>query len=285
MPNLNICLNLKRPTGLLNTSKLGSNAGQYLLDALQSAISGTNQCDGLIYNVTDVETLGSIAYAGPAIAALVMATSSGDVGGTIGGTLITVAHATSDTASSTALAAAIRASATHNRKVTATNVAMKVTLATAIAGNYLDVAGVRFTGVAGAVAKFGDFSIDTSDTAAGTSLALAINRHPSTAMRFRAVSSAGVVYVFPTTARTITAQSTVDKWASIVNSGSFATITVNVAVPTAGVVTAIIAAVPGDIGNEVRMTASGTNVSAITNGSAGFLGNGTGGAVPYFDFP
>lgn len=284
MPNLHISLNLKRPTGLLNTSKLGSNAGQYLLEALQSAISGTNQCDGLIYNVTDVEALGSIAYAGPAIAALVMATSSGDVGGTIGGTLITVAHATSDTASSTALAAAIRASATHNRKVTATNVAMKVTLATAIAGNYLDVCGVRFTGVAGAVAKFGDFSIDTSDTAAGASLALAINRHPSTAMRYRAVSSAGAVYVFPTTARTI--GPTVDKWAAIVNSAPFATITVNVAVPTAGVVTAIMATVAGDIGNEVRMTASGTNVSAITNNaSAGFLGNGTGGAVPYFDLP
>lgn len=285
MPNLSINLNLRRPTGLLNTSQLGSNAGAYLLAALQSAISGTNQCDGLTYNVTDVEALGSIAFAGPAIAALRMASSSGDVGGTIGGTPITVAHDGSDTTSSTALAAAIRASATHNRKVTATNVGMKLTLATAIAGDYVDVCGVRFTGVAGTPSTFGTFSIDTSDTAAGTSLALAINRHPALALSYRAFSSAGAVFVFPTTARTITAQSTVDKWANLSNPGSFTTIAIDTAVPTAVAITAVMAVVPGDIGNEVRLTASGTNVTAITNGSAGFLGNGTGGAVPYFDKP
>lgn len=283
MPNLNVSLNFKRPTGLLNSSRVGSEVLKYLRQAIDSALEGTNQCDGLIYNVTDVEALGSIAYAGPAIAALGMATSSGAVGGTIGGTLITVVWATSDTASSTALAAAIRASATHNRKVTATNVAMKLTLATAIAGDYVDICNVRFTGVAGAATKFGDFSIDTSDTAAALDLALAINRHPSTAMRYRALSVAGAVMVFPTTARTLTP--TQDKWAAIVNSGSFTTITVNTPVPTAGTVTAIIAVVPGDIGNEVRCTASGTNVTAVTNGSAGFLGNGTGGAVPVFNLP
>jgi hypothetical protein len=283
MPNLNISLNLKRPTGLLNSSQLGSFAAQHLLAALQKAVSGTNQCDGIIYNVTDVETLGNIAYTGPAIAALVMAASSGAVGGTIGGTLITVAHDGSDTTSSTALAAAIRASATHNRKVTATNVSMRLTLATATAGQFVDICGVRFTAVAGAVAKFGDFSIDTSDTAAGTSLALAINRHPSTAMRYRAVSVAGTVYVFPTTARTLSP--TVDKWVGLVNTGSFSTITISAPVPAVGVATAVLATVPGDIGNEVRLAASGTNVTAITNGSAGFLGNGTGGAVPYFELP
>ena len=285
MPNLTVSLNFKRPTGLLNSSRVGSNAAQYLLEALQAAVSGTNQCDGLLYNVTDVEALGNVAYAGQAIGALIMATSSGDVGGTIGGVLVTVAHAVSDIATSTALAAAIRALATINRKVTATNIAMKLTLATVTAGQYLDVCNVRFTGVAGAVGKLGDFSIDTSDTAAALSLALAINRHPSLALRYRALSSAGVVYVFPTTFRTITAQSTVDKWAVLSNPGSFTTITLDVRVPTAGLVTAILAAVPGDIGNEVRMTASGINVTALTNGSAGFLGNGTGGAVPYFDLP
>ena len=66
---------------------------------------------------------------------------------------------------------------------------------------------------------------------------------------------------------------------------SATTFTINTAIPTAGAVTAILATVPGDIGNEVRLTASGTNVTAITNGTAGFLGHGTGGAVPYFKLP
>ncbi len=283
MPNVTITMNLKRPTGLLNSSQLGTDAGKYLIEALQEAVSGKNQCDGLIYSATDVEALGSIAYAGPAIAALVMASSSGAVGGTIAGVLSTVTWATSDTASSTALAAQLRALATINRKVTATNVAMRVTLASVTAGQYIDICGVRFMATAAAAVSFGEFSIAGADTADATELCLAINRHPSTAMRYRAVSSAGLVYVFPTTARTI--GPTQDKWAAITNPGSFTTFTINTAIPTAGAVTAILATVPGDIGNEVRLTASGTNVTAITNGTAGFLGNGTGGAVPYFNLP
>jgi hypothetical protein len=284
MPNVTISFNVKRRTGLLNSSQVGAEADKYLLEELQAAVSGTNQSDGIIYSANDDVSLGSTAYAGPAIAALVMASSSGSVGGSIAGTAITVTWATSDTASSTALAAAIRASTAVNRKVTATNVAMRVTLASVTAGQYIDICGVRFTAVNGTPADFGQFDMSGTDTADATSLALAINRHPSTAMRYRAVSSAGLVYVFPTTARTLSP--TQDKWAAITNPGGFTTFTINTAVPTAGAVTAIIAAVPGDIGNEVRLTASGTNVTAITNGTAGFLGNGTGGGtVPYFNLP
>jgi hypothetical protein len=96
---------------------------------------------------------------------------------------------------------------------------------------------------------------------------------------------AGWCYVFPTTSRTLTP--TQDKWAAITNPGSFTTFTINAANPVAGDACAVLAIVPGDIGNEVRLsTPTGTNVTVATNGTAGFLGNGTGGGTaPTFNLP
>lgn len=285
MPNVTLQFNVKRATGLLNSSQAaGADAGNYLLRALQAAVSGRNQSDGLVYSVNDATALGDSAYAGEALAALVMTGSSGAVGGTIAGTLVTVVWATSDTASSTALVAAIRASAAINRKVTATNLAMKVTLATVLAGQYIDICNVRFTAVNGAPVNVGEFDMSGADTADALSLAQAINRHPAMALRYRAVSSVGAVFIFPSTSRALTP--TVDKWAVITNPGSFSTFTINTAIPTLGPTTAILASVAGDIGNEVRCVASGTNVTALTSGSAGFLGHGMGGGVdPKFYLP
>lgn len=284
MPNVNISFNLKRPTGLLNTSRAGSQVLKYLREVLDSADEGTNQCDGLIYNVTDVEALGSIAYAGPAIGAIIIGAVVDTAGATVAGTVFSVAVGADGATTMTSLAAAIRASAAVNRRVTATNVSMRVTLATVTAGQYIDICGVRFTAVNGTPAAFGEFDMSGNDTADALSLATAINRHPSTAMRYRALSVAGLVYVFPTTSRTLTP--TQDKWAAIVNSGSFTTFTINAPNPVAGDACAVLAAVPGDIGNECRLsTPTGTNVTVATNGSAGFLGLGTGGAVPYFNLP
>lgn len=289
MPNVNISFNVKQPTGLLNSSQLGSNAAQYLLEEFQAAVSGTNQSDGIIYNVNESVALNDEAYAGPAIAALFIdeASAVDEVGGTIGkaATAVVVVYATSGVATATALAAAIRANTTVNRKVTATNVAMVVTLSTVTAGQYLDVCNVRFTGVAGTVVKYGDFSIDTSNTAAALSLALAINRHPSTAMRYRALSVAGVVYIVPSTYRTLTP--TMDKWAVLSNPGSFTTIALTARVPAANARCFVLAVTPGDAGNEIALAASGTGVTQLTNSAtAGYLGNGTGtGRTNYLDLP
>ena len=284
MPNLRIEVNSRRPFGLLNSHSRGSEAGRWLLNALQAAVSGKSPSPAIKWDVNDDTALGATAFSTPAVAALVMASSSGAVGGTIGGTLITVTWATSDTASSTALAAAIRASATHNRKVTATNVGMQLTLASVTAGQYVDICGIRFTAVSGTPANVGEFDISGSDTADAASLAQAIMRHPSLAGRYVAVSATGIVRIFPSTDRSGNVSGS--KFEAITNPGGFSTITINVATPTAGAATAIIAVTGGDIGNEVRCTASGTNVTAITNGSAGFLGNGCGGGVaPQFLLP
>ena len=88
--------------------------------------------------------------------------------------------------------------------------------------------------------------------------------------RFRAVSSAAVVYLAP-----VDRQRPLGPFDSIGRAP--ATITVNRAVPAAGAQTMVIANIPGALGNECRLTASGTGMTAATNGSAGFLGGGTGG--------
>lgn len=286
MPNVTLSFNVKRPTGLLNSSQLdGADRGLALLKALQAAISGTNQSDGLMFNVTDVESLGAIAYAGQAIAAILIATGVNTAGATVCGTALSVAIGASDAATMTALAAAIRASTAVNRRVTATNVSMRVTLATVTAGQYIDICGVRFTAVNGTPVKFGEFDMSGTDTADALSLVTAINRHPSLALRYRALSVAGLVYVFPTNNRTL--YPTVDKWAGITNPGSFTTFTINQRYPAAGDACAVLAIVPGDIGNECRLdTATGINVTLATNGTAGFLGLGTGGGTdPKFLLP
>lgn len=284
MPNLRISINSRRPFGLMGNRSRGSEAGRWLLNALEAAVTGRNPSPSIMWDVNDDVSLGATAFSTPAVAALVMASSSGSVGGSIGGVAVTVTWATSDTASSTALAAAIRALATVNRKVTATNMAMKLTLASVTVGQYVDICGIRFTAVSGTPANAGEFDISGTDTADATSLAQAIARHPSLAGRYVAVSSVGAVYVFPTTDRSGNVAGT--GFEAITNPGGFSTVTINTAKLTAGAVTAIIAATGGDIGNEVRLTASGTNVSAITNGTAGFLGNGCGGGIaPQFLLP
>lgn len=284
MPNVTISFNVRRKTGLLNAGRQNSEAGRYLLNALQAAISGQNQSDALAFTVNDDDTVGGTAYAQMASGLLLASTASGAVGGTICGTLVTVTAAGGDTATMTALAAAINANAAVNRRVGATNVSSRVTLASVTAGQYIDVCGVRFTAASGTPTAFGVFDISGADTADAASLAQAINRHPALAMKFAAVSSAAVVYVFPTTPRTLSP--TQDKWAGILNVGSFSTFTVNQQFPVAGAACAVFAAVPGDIGNEVRLVASGTGITAATNGSAGFLGGGGGGGVTtYYVLP
>lgn len=77
-----------------------------------------------------------------------------------------------------------------------------LTAASAVAGDTCVVGGVTFTGVAGTVAAPAQFSIDTSDTATGTSLKTQINAHPSLSGIVTATSAAGVVTVRAVTAGT-----------------------------------------------------------------------------------
>jgi hypothetical protein len=284
MPNITVSANVLRRTGLNNAGRQDSTGLRYLINALQAAESGLNQSDGFLVSVNDDVALGNAAFSGQAVAMLVASSGSGSVGGSICGTAITVTWATSDTASMTALAAAIRGNTSVNRRVTATNISMGVTLASVTAGQQLNVCGALFTAVNGTPVNIGEFDMSGTDTADATSLALAINRHPSLALRYRAVSSAGAVRIFPTTARTISPLTISDKFAGVLSFAS--TITVNTQFPVATAFCAVLADVPGDIGNECRLTASGTGMTAVTNGTTNFLGNGTGGGTaPYLVVP
>ncbi len=292
MPNTLIAFNTKHPMGLLRSRAQGKDAGRYLLEALQSAVSGQDQCDGILWSSNDTEAVGALAYLGQAVGGifLLQGTATGTVGAVIRGVTSTVTYATSAIATASALVAQFNALATINRVVCATNLEMVATLTSCVAGDQIRVCGVPFTGIAGAVptTKFGLFSIDTDDTAAALSLATAINRHPSLALRYRAWSALGVVHIVRTTKLGIDPNNKAAgfKFEGLVNPGPYSTIALTVAKPTATANITILAAVPGDIGNEVRLTATGTGVTALTNGTTGFLGQGTGGGtIPFLTVP
>lgn len=277
MPNLRLSVNVRRP--IVAGQWLQKEGLQHILKFLEGCFAGTVECERVKWGYDDTVAIGALAYASPAAAALVFATSSGTVGAVIGGASKTVTWATSDTASASALAAAIRADATVNRIVTATNKLAKLTLAAVLAGDSVVVWGKKFTAIAnGATPRNdGEFSVGASDTASGTNLAAAINRHPALAGVCVAVSILGVVYVGHADDRAPLAF-------EALRAPSSTTIAVNVASPTAGAVTMLVCAVPGQVGNAIAATATGTNVTIATNGTTGYLGGGTGGSTPANSF-
>lgn len=272
MPNLNISFNTRKPMGLLRSRAIGRESLRWILMELESVESGKNQSDGLIWSCNDDTALGSTAQAGPACGALIGSSLSGSVGATIDGTAVTVTAAGGDVATQTLLVAAIKANATVNRKVTASNRGLQLTLASVTAGQFIDICNTRFTAVNGSPANFGEFDMSGADAADATSLALAINRHPSLAMRVRAISSAAIVYIFPTVDRTL------NKFEVLTNPGVYSTFTFQAAVQTALAVTGVMAMVPGAIGECCTVVASGTGMTYAT-ANAGKLGNGTGGGT------
>jgi hypothetical protein len=272
MPTLNISISTKRQLGLLRNSTIGSEALRHLVNVLESVASGREPSDGVLWNANDTLALGDQAFNGPACGVLVCSGGAGAMGATIDGTLVTAAFTTSDTVTAGLIAAAIRNSAAVTRKVCATNLGMQLTLASVTAGQYIDICNTRFTAVNGTPTDFGQFDMSGTDTADATSLALAINRHPSLSMRWKAVSAAAVVHLFPSNDRVAR------PFETLVNSGSFSTFTLNQAVPALGPKVGITAQSAGDIGNAVTVVQSGTGVTYST-ANAGKLGGGTGGGL------
>lgn len=274
MPNLKISANYRYPLGPNLTQIEGL---QEIISHLQGIASGRVPADSVKYSYNDSVTIGgSGAYGGQAAGLIVMASSSGAVGATIGGTLKTVTWATSDTLSQTALAAAIRADATLGLFCTATNKLASMTMASVVAGDTVGVWGQTFTGITTGTTlrDVAQFDVGGSNTACALNLATAINRHPALAGRIRAVSVAAVVYIGMVDDRVPTAIEALRSPSS--------TITIGAPVPVAGARTMVLANDYGVLGNFVTLVASGTNVTVATNGTAGQLGSGCGGAVPAF---
>ena len=272
MPTLNISISTKRQLGLLRSTVVGTEALRHLVNVLDGVATGREPSDGVMWNANDTTTLGDQAFAGPACGVLVCSGGAGAMGATIDGSLVTAAFTTSDTITAGLIAAAIRASAAVTRKVCATNLGMQLTLASVTAGQYIDICNTRFTAVNGTPANFGEFDTSGADAADATSLAQAINRHPSLSMRWKAVSAAAVVHLFPSTDRTA------KQFEALTNPGAFSTFTLNQAAPALGAKVGITAQCAGDIGNCVTVVASGTGVTYST-ANAGKLGGGTGGGL------
>ncbi len=223
-----------------------------------------------------------------ACSAGISASGSGTVGIVIAGVTLTATWATSDSNSAALIAAVINAST--NAKIQyligSTNLRTDLTLVTVVPGDSVKIASWKFTAVAGTAATIpsidGAFVAKGSgtDTQSGTSLAGAINRHPSASKYLFALNVAGVVYVFPKT--------TTGAWFTGPNvpqnnvvSGS-STITVGSATFASSAYYGIWCKVPGKIGNNIVLAASGTNQS-IENTNT-YMSRGLGGdAAPVTD--
>lgn len=201
---------------------------------------------------------------------------SGAVGISIAGVALTDTYATSDTVAAGLVAAVINAST--NAKIQylfgATNLKSTLTFSTVLAGTVINLAGFRFTavaGTAGAIAeKDGDFIISGTDTQDGTSFCGAVNRHPYANKYLFALNVAGACHVFPKSAA----------WFSGINApqnfvtASAATVTVGSATFAASAYYGIWAKLPGKWGNNVVIAASGTG-QTIEN-SATYFSRGLG---------
>lgn len=275
MPNVTIQINARRPYG--RSVPTGPEALRHWVNYLQSIASGEMGCDSVQVDYNDTLSVGSLASLGPACALFVGATLSGVVGVSLAGTAITVTASGGDAATCTALGAAINANTTVNNAYRATNRIASVTLASVAAGATLQVFGQTFTAVAtsAAILDFGQFNIDGADSADAAALALAINRHPVLAGKCRAVSNSATVYVG------LLEDRAPKGFEAIRNQAGSAGFTIGVGVPAAGAQLLVFSRAWGQGGNETRFTTSGAGSghTVATNGSAGFMGNGTGGGT------
>lgn len=280
MPALNISISHRRP--LVAQQWTQREGLRWLLNFLNGVVGEGREGDACHWAFNDSVAVQSVDNSpGPAAGLLVLSGGAGAVGATIGGTLVTVAFATSDTNTAGLVAAAIRANTTVNRFVTASNKLAQLTVASVLAGTTVQIFGKTFTAIANGatVRSEGEFSVGASDTACALNLTNAINLYPGLSMRCRAVSVAGVVFIGLWDDRAPLA------WERIqyprTSAGVIATtITIQAAIPVAGTRVMVFANVSGQVGNFVTVAASGTGMTYATNGAAGQLGSGSGGAAP-----
>ncbi len=251
-------------------------------DLLRAAINKATGCLAGVERGSGYTLVGSGTDLVAANSAGISASGSGTVGIVIAGVTLTATWATSDTISAALIAAVINAST--NAKIQyligSTHLFSSLSLATVLAGTTVILAGFRFKAIAGTTESGidGDFVIGGTDTADATSLALAVNRHPYASKYLFAMpgTTAGDCWVFPKKGVT---------WFTGPNSppntvkASATTVTVNSATFAASPNYGIWCKVPGKLGNNVVLAASGTGQTIV--GSATYMARGLGGdALP-----
>jgi len=255
-------------------------------DLLRVGINKALGCVSGVERGTNFTLVGSGTDPATACTCGISSGGGGAVGIVISGVTLTDTYATSDTVAAGLVAAVINAST--NAKIQylfgATNLKSSITCVTVVAGQTLRIAGFRFTAVTDAVgtiiATDGAFVAKGAgtDTQTGTSLAGAINRHPYASKFLFALNVAGVVHVFPKSAAWFSGPNAPqNKVAS-----DAATMTVGSATFAASAYYGIWCKVPGKIGNNVVIAASGTGQS-IENSNTYFSRGLGGDAAPVTD--
>lgn len=274
MPSVNISISFKRPIQNMSQAA-GATLLRYAAKWLDGAASGEQPANWAALTVENGNTLG-VGGLQRACARMALSSGSGTVGPTIAGVAATQTWATSDTATMTAICSGIRANTSLNRIVTATDLTMRVTVGTVLAGQQLRVGNALYTAVNGTPTLENTFDMSSATAATiATSLALAINRSQGSQGRYVACASSAVVDICLSTERAALPIDSIQSFAS--------TMVVNKAYPARDGVGFIICNTAGLVGNEVRATIAGTGASIATPGSAGFLGGAQGGGtLPYF---
>lgn len=253
-------------------------------DLLRAAINKATGCLSGAERGANYTLVGSGTDLTTACSAGISASGSGTVGIVIAGVTLTATWASSDTISAALIAAVINAST--NAKIQyligATHLKSSLTLVTVLAGQSVRIAGFRFTAITSTVGTIPD--IDGAfvakgagtDTQCGTSLAGAINRHPYANKYLFALNVAGVVHVYPK--KGVSWFTGPNAPANIVTS-SASTISVGSATFAASDHYGIWCKVPGKLGNNIILAASGTG-QTIENTNT-YMSRGLGGdALP-----
>ncbi len=256
-------------------------------DLLRVGINKAMGCLGGIERGGNFTMVGSGTDQASACTAGISASGSGTVGIVIAGVTLTATWASSDTNSAGLIAAAINAST--NAKIQyligSTNLKSSLTFVSVIAGTTITLAGFRFTAIAGTTESYkdGEFVIGGTDTADAASFCLAVNRHPQASKYLFALNVAGVVHAFPKAAAwwDATTAGTPNFPRNSVKA-SASTVTVGSATFAASDYYGVWCKVPGKIGNNIVVAASGTG-QTIENSNT-YLSRGLGGdAAPVMD--
>lgn len=211
-------------------------------------------------------------------AGLAVSSGSGSVGATLNGVATTATWATSDTVAAGLIANAIASSTTARVKgmFLANNLTATITLASVLAGQYVDVCGTRFTATSGTPAQIHSgqnaytFDIAGSDAADATALAAAINAAPNLSRFVFAVPVSNAVRLF---ARKATWSSTTSTWSWPASSrqpkniitASAATFTLSANTLAAGAFVGVQSVAGGAVGNVHTIAASGTGVTVLNS--------------------
>jgi len=224
---------------------------QQLINYLDGAQSGASLVDSVVIEPDTALMSG-------AFCTFALSSGSGTVGVDLNGVALTDTWAGTDNASAALVAAKVNASTNalvQGIVKAGRNSAATITCASVAAGDTVTISGITLTAVAG-TRQFRQFSKDTSDTATGADLCLAINEDPVLGNFYAAVNASGTVSVYP---KYIAASAPAGLGNEVLSSsnGTRAAVTQQ----TTGATIVISAMQPGAVGNSISIIATGTGAS------------------------